>query len=800
MSCRSKNKGRTKKMKGIRKLFLGLFLVALFSVGLKVETQAAVTATKGTPEATAGVDYSQDTAGAVVSGTLTFRCSAAADLPANDNDYVTYRVRMQSTDSDAEDSTAVGTPIFVCFEKISGTVYYGTSTTGPDAAKTAAEGTGHTQVQLDTDYPFQALASRSDVRAKNTETAPLVLKLFVKKMAGDGAPVIDTTTSSAGLTITRRIDSMLVSNTAPGTAITISGITVTPATAYLLPGQSKTFTLNVTAQKYTQKLHRWIMEDETMLESTGESTELPTIYKSVKLKPNAAAGDPKVKAAYVEIGNGITVTWPTGSVKPGDNMNQPFEFTANGYTTDNIINGEIYVDSVSASNKLTYSLNGVNTAKTAGNIQFVVPSLSNNTHKLLIKMTDGNVLETSTFTVSDTSSLAWKSTSALTSGVAVTAGMDVYIRQFLSDGQLKKGVVSLESPARDYASMINDSQRVIGSYQVHGDKAMTGDSGKKDRVRISPDTGDGLTGTVTVYPKISIATNSSSSDDSLNSGSSSTTSKDTPIKITSPTYVYYNDKNYQVKKLKLRFAGPKDTVEKTLDAPSTDSTSSLSWSASVDSIKLSKILKEVCDSSSNTITLTVFPYNGDSVDDQIHTSTEIKAYKINLDGGGGAKYTVNGEDMGDYFYAVKGTRYTIKAQPKLTGDKFLNWDGSVFSSESGGEFTASESRTFRANYSSSSSSSSSNTNKTALNGDSMSGDYDDVPKTGESRTDIWILWSVLFISILGAGFMIWKRFGLARAIAEADAAVEHAEYEEQVKAAEKEKKDKLDMLKDLRNL
>ena len=787
-------------MKGIRKLFLGLFLVALISVGLKVETQAAVTATKGTPEVTeANVDYSQDTAGAVVSGTLTVNCSAATDLPEANGEYTTYRVRMQSANSDAEDTTAVGTPIFVCFEMVSGNVYYGTSTTGPDAAKTDADTMAH-PVNLGTDYEFQALASRSDVRAKNTETAPLNLRLFVKKVAGNVTkPAINETDPSAALTITKKVDSLLVSNSAPDTEITISGITVTPATAYLLPGQSKTFTLNVTAQKYTKKLHRWLI-DENKLESTGESTELPTIYKSVKVKTDAVAGDAKVKAAYVDIGNGITVTWPTGSVKPGDNMNQPFEFTANGYTTDNIINGEIYVDSVSASNKLTYTLNGVNIAKTAGNIRFTVPSLSNDPHKLLIKMTDGNVLETSTFTVSDTSSLAWKSTSALTSGVAVTAGMDVYIRQFLSDGQLKKGIVTLESPARDYATMINDSQRVIGSYQVHGDKAMTGDSGKKDRIRITPDTGDGLTGTVTVYPKISIATNSSSSDDSLNSGSSSTTSKDTPIKITSPTYVYYNDKNYQVKKLKLRFAGPKDTVEKTLDAPSTDSTSSLSWSASVDSIKLSKILKEVCDSSSNTITLTVFPYNGDSADDQIHTSTEIKAYKINLDGGGGAKYTVNGEDMGDYFYAVKGTRYTIKAQPKLTGDKFLNWDGSVFSSETGGEFTASESRTFRANYSSSSSSSSSNTNKTALNGDSMSGDYDDVPKTGESRTDIWILWSVLFISILGAGFMIWKRFGLARAIAEADAAVEHAEYEEQVKAAEKEKKEKLDMLKDLRNL
>ena len=210
----------------------------------------------------------------------------------------------------------------------------------------------------------------------------------------------------------------------------------------------------------------------------------------------------------------------------------------------------------------------------------------------------------------------------------------------------------------------------------------------------------------------------------------------------------------------------------------------------------------MCDSASNDVTVTVRPVNPstDKPDDKVNKQTELRVYKINLDGGGGAKYTINGEDMGDYFYAVKGTRYTVKAQPKLNGDKFLNWDNNVFSSESGGDFTASESRTFRANYSSSSSSSSSNSGKNAINGESTSGDYDDVPKTGESKTDIWILWSVLFISILGAGFMIWKRFGLARAIAEADEQVAHAEYEEQVKAAEQEKKEKLDMLKDLRNL
>ena len=79
-------------------------------------------------------------------------------------------------------------------------------------------------------------------------------------------------------------------------------------------------------------------------------------------------------------------------------------------------------------------------------------------------------------------------------------------------------------------------------------------------------------------------------------------------------------------------------------------------------------------------------------------------------------------------------------------------------------------------------------------------DYDDVPKTGESKADIWILWSVLFIAIIGAGFVIWKRFGLVRAIAEADEEIAAAEQTEKVEAEKKEKEDKIRMLKDLRNL
>lgn len=104
-------------------------------------------------------------------------------------------------------------------------------------------------------------------------------------------------------------------------------------------------------------------------------------------------------------------------------------------------------------------------------------------------------------------------------------------------------------------------------------------------------------------------------------------------------------------------------------------------------------------------------------------------------------------------------------------------------------------------YNTGSSSSSSSSSGSGKGGEGGSGsEYDDVPKTGESKTDIWVLWTVLFIAILGAGFMIYKRFGLVRAIAEAEEEFAAAEHEERVEAARKEKEDKINMLKDLRNL
>ena len=229
----------------------------------------------------------------------------------------------------------------------------------------------------------------------------------------------------------------------------------------------------------------------------------------------------------------------------------------------------------------------------------------------------------------------------------------------------------------------------------------------------------------------------------------------------------------------------------------TDSSNKLIKYANVNSMALSSVLKDLCGGdSSKEVTVRAYPNDGSGYDPDVYGEAKFTAYKITLDTTGGAKYTVNGTEVSDgYFYGVDGTTYTLKSSAT---------NGGTLDKTNSGDFNNGESitlkvlgaRTLKAVYDSKSSNKSSGAAGDATDMD----DYDDVPKTGESKTDIWILWSVLLVSILGAGFMIWKRFGLVRAIAEAEEEVAIAEHEEKVEAEAKEKESKLNMLKDLRNL
>lgn len=187
---------------------------------------------------------------------------------------------------------------------------------------------------------------------------------------------------------------------------------------------------------------------------------------------------------------------------------------------------------------------------------------------------------------------------------------------------------------------------------------------------------------------------------------------------------------------------------------------------------------------------------------------------------GNFTYRVNlgGQDVErPYFYGLKGQTFNVTA---VAGDNthFSKWsNGSTANpmaytvsaaasiyAVSGNSSTASTSSSGKSSSSSSSSSSGGGAGGGAGgSGSGGSGDYDDVPKTGESKTDIWILWGVLLVSILGAGFMIYKRFGLVKAIAQVDAeeaAAREAEEQAKIDAETKEKEERLKVLRDLRNL
>ncbi len=232
--------------------------------------------------------------------------------------------------------------------------------------------------------------------------------------------------------------------------------------------------------------------------------------------------------------------------------------------------------------------------------------------------------------------------------------------------------------------------------------------------------------------------------------------------------------------------------------------------------EFSNMINKVASGSEDVITIKVHPIDPDDgvVDEYVYDDAEFTVYKISLDGSGGASYKVNDKDVGDYFYAIDGMEYKITATNKSGYTNTIEkWDGVSFGTSTSGTASFGSSKTIKATFKSSTSSSSSSSSSARSSSSSSSGkttapgggpgtggDYDDVPKTGESKTDIWILWSVLFISILGAGFMIYKRFGLVKAIARAEEEAALVEREERVEAEKKEKKEKMDLLKSLRDL
>ncbi len=371
------------------------------------------------------------------------------------------------------------------------------------------------------------------------------------------------------------------------------------------------------------------------------------------------------------------------------------------------------------------------------------------------------------------------------SDVYVNEGLTIPLSHATHNDYVSISSITLNNSAGSYISVSKSSTPALAK-----NITITGNNATKTITNgITVDT---KSAGVTVFPKPTLSMDKSGSGSSMKY----------TFKVTMPDKAYHGSTwGKDITKAKIQFVGKDGTYTMDafdLTADTTGYTKKNKNDVTIDIKKLREVFNDICKEDKEEVEVTVYA-DGDK--DIISEKKNLKVYKIRLDGSAGADYKIMGESVSDKFYAIDGVSYEISSTPKsgYTGTP-TKWDGVSFGTNSSGTSSFSESKTIKAYYTGGSSSQKSNAGGAGGAGGASLDDYDDVPKTGESKTDIWILWTVLFISILGAGFMIWKRFGLVRAIAEADQEVMMAEREEKAEAEAKAKEDKLNMLKDLRNL
>ena len=437
---------------------------------------------------------------------------------------------------------------------------------------------------------------------------------------------------------------------------------------------------------------------------------------------------------------------------------------------------------------------------TTGSTRYLTPSVASGTGVLTltgkeVTTTDVKVKARASFAIEGNAGISTKDSSEVAvkvisptltlSDVYVNEGLSVPLTQATGNGNVS--VSNITTTAGSYISITKSTTPALAK-----DITIKGSSATKTITNgITVDT---QTADVTVYPKPTISWDKSGSGSSMKYS----------FKLTMPKGAYHGSTaTADITKARIQFVG-KDGTYTTDAIELTDDTAGYSKKNksdyTIDIKKLREIFDDICKEDKEDIEITVYA-DGDK--EVISDKKTLRVYKIDLDGSGGADYTIMGEKLSGHFYAIDGVTYEITTSPKSGYTTPVEkWDGTSFGTNTGGSTSFSSSKTIKAYYKNSLSSSapSSSSNRNAATAGEGMDDYDDVPKTGESKADIWILWSVLFVSILGAGFMIWKRFGLVRAIAEADEEVAVAEHKEEVKAKKKEKEDKIKMLKDLRNL
>lgn len=388
--------------------------------------------------------------------------------------------------------------------------------------------------------------------------------------------------------------------------------------------------------------------------------------------------------------------------------------------------------------------------------------------------------------------------------VCVSEGCEVNLVDFMSASDKTMYVnLRLEGGIAKLGSKITTPEE-LKNVKIKGTKA-----GKKTggiTVWSFDDEDNPVMADLKVYPSPSISTGSSGGFGSFNSSSSSSNAG---ITVSVPASTYHGGESDWVPSVKYAFvtfnslSSGKST---TLRGSVSGTTSSDSKTATVSLATVSNEISKIAKGDNDQIYVEVNPESAESdmlPDKAVSGVGILNAFKIELKGDS-ATYKVNGESVKDYFYAIADQEYTIESVAKNSGDKFQKWEGDESSTAKIDKIKFSSPRTLHAVYgNSSSSSSSSSSSKLTANGTGTGADsegLDDVPKTGESKTDIWILWTVLLVSILGAGFMIYRRFGVVNAIAQAQADETAAIEQEKIDAEVKEKEDKLRVLKNLRNL
>ena len=807
-------------MKGIRKLFLGLFLMTLIGVGFKVDVKAATPTAEGdvyfeldsSKNLIAYFDVTKAPTGPEVFGlTLTrknldgtvttvqtrldynatttekhkFYTVTASDIrgifsTAGQGGTVTYTVTAEFKDGDTYSAFAEDTYSITGY-KITPQATLNGSTTGAPT------------VNFDPNTP-QYLLKGDTLTVDITNTVPKTFSfngwVLGGSSKGTSIPLSTTISDSLG------VESYLNANyTESGASLTLSKDI---AGAFLYPnGWSDERSFKLTGGYVGDNIKEITIGTNTIPKSniylygTGSSASGKIQFKA----PNIAGSTDPLDITFVMDDGAEFKLGQVYIIKP-----ENITVTLTPSTAQTVELGK----SITLTPSTTPSLAGTTYSyvydPTTGSTRYLTPSVASGTGVLTltgkeVTTTDVKVKARASFAIEgnagtstkDSDEVAVKVTSpTLTlSDVYVNEGLSVPLTQATGNGYVS--VSNITTTAGSYISIAKSSTPALAK-----DITITGSNATKTITNgITVDT---QTADVTVYPKPTVSWDKSGSGSSMKYS----------FKLTMPKGAYHGSTaTADITKARIQFVG-KDGTYTTDAIELTDDTAGYSKKNksdyTIDIKKLREIFDDICKEDKEDIEITVYA-DGDK--EVISDKKTLRVYKIDLDGSGGADYTIMGEKLSGHFYAIDGVTYEITTSPKSGYTTPVEkWDGTSFGTNTGGSTSFSSSKTIKAYYknslSSSAPSSSSGRNSGAA-GEGMD-DYDDVPKTGESKADIWILWSVLFVSILGAGFMIWKRFGLVRAIAEADEEVAVAEHKEEVKAKKKEKEDKIKMLKDLRNL